>query len=159
MNLNRIFGLYTIGFLAVTILIGIAEAVFGLGSMGVSRPSMEAITEADLILLLGTRVNFNLGFGQPPFISEAQKIVQVDIEPEEIDANRRVDLGLVGLGLLLGFFWEVYRALAAPRHRALFFACLAALVGAYPIVTPHVWLALALMAGLGLAARRKQAAA
>ena len=32
MNLNRIFGLYTIGFLAVTILIGIAEAVFGLSN-------------------------------------------------------------------------------------------------------------------------------
>jgi cation/acetate symporter len=30
MNLNKIFGLYTISFLAITILIGIAEAVFGL---------------------------------------------------------------------------------------------------------------------------------
>jgi cation/acetate symporter len=30
MNLNKVFGLYTVGFLAVTILIGIAEAIFGL---------------------------------------------------------------------------------------------------------------------------------
>ena len=85
-----------------------AEAVFGLGSVGMSRPSMEAITEADLILLLGTRINYNLGFGQPPFISEAQKIVQVDIEPEEIDANRRVDLGLVGdLSATLAAFKDI----------------------------------------------------
>ena len=85
-----------------------AEAVFGLGSMGVSRPSMEAITEADLILLLGTRINFNLGFGQPPFISESQKIAQIDVEPEEIDANRRVDLGLVGdLSATLAAFKDI----------------------------------------------------
>ena len=30
MNLNKVFGLYTVGFLVVTILIGIAEAVFQL---------------------------------------------------------------------------------------------------------------------------------
>jgi acetolactate synthase-1/2/3 large subunit len=72
------------------------EEVFGLGSMGAGRPSLEAITEADVILLLGTRVNFLLGFGQPPFISVSQRIVQFDIEPQEIDANRRVDLAIVG---------------------------------------------------------------
>jgi acetolactate synthase-1/2/3 large subunit len=70
------------------------EAVIGLGGLGVSRPAIEAITSADLLLLLGTRLNFALGFGQPPFISSRQKIVQIDIEPEEIDANRRVDLGI-----------------------------------------------------------------
>ena len=70
------------------------EAVIGLGGLGVSRPATEAITSADLLLLLGTRLNFALGFGQPPFISSRQKIVQIDIEPEEIDANRRIDLGI-----------------------------------------------------------------
>jgi acetolactate synthase-1/2/3 large subunit len=64
--------------------------------MGAGRPSLEAIAEADLILLLGTRVNFLLGFGQPPFFSDKQGIVQFDIEPHEIDSNRRVDLGIVG---------------------------------------------------------------
>lgn len=72
------------------------EKVFGLGSMGAGRPSLEAITEADLIILLGTRMNFLLGFGQPPFFSARQRIVQFDIEPGEIDSNRRVDLAIVG---------------------------------------------------------------
>lgn len=72
------------------------EAVFGFGSMGAGRPSLEAIIEADVILLLGTRVNFLLGFGQPPFFSASQRIVQFDIEPQEIDTNRRVDLAIVG---------------------------------------------------------------
>jgi hypothetical protein len=60
------------------------------------------------------------------------------------------DLGILGLALLVGFLQAVFRQLAEPRHRALFFACLVALAGAYPIITPHVWLAMALMAGLGL---------
>jgi hypothetical protein len=60
-----------------------------------------------------------------------------------------VDLGVLGLALLVGFLWQVYRFLSEPRHRALFFACLVGLAGAYPIVTPHIWLVLALMAGMG----------
>lgn len=73
-----------------------AEEYFGVGSPGIDRPSLKAITEADLILLLGTRMNFMLGFGQPPFISPRQKIVHMDIEPEEIGANRPVDLSICG---------------------------------------------------------------
>lgn len=65
-------------------------------NVGVIRPFREAIAEADLILLLGTRMNFMLGFGQAPFYTSSQRIAQIDIEPEEIDSNRRVDLGIVG---------------------------------------------------------------
>jgi hypothetical protein len=80
------------------------------------------------------------------------------MKPWSVILGVGVDLGLLGLGLLAGFFWQVYSALVTPRHRALFFACLAALAGAYPIVTPHVWLALALMAGIGLESKREAAA-
>lgn len=69
-----------------------AEAVIGLGGLGVSRPWLEAITAADLILLLGTRLNYALGFGQPPFISSRQKIIQIDVGPEEMDGSGRVNL-------------------------------------------------------------------
>lgn len=72
------------------------EAAFGLGSMGAGYASLEAITQADVIILLGTRVNFLLGFGQEPFFSPSQRIVQFDIKPEEIDSNRRVDLAVAG---------------------------------------------------------------
>jgi acetolactate synthase-1/2/3 large subunit len=72
------------------------KEVFGMVGLGVSRPTTTAITEADLILLLGTRLNFVLGFGQPPFISSSQRIVQVDIEPEETGSNRLIDLGISG---------------------------------------------------------------
>jgi hypothetical protein len=81
------------------------------------------------------------------------------MKPWSVILGVGVDLGLVGLALLIGFFWQIYRMLGEPRHRALFFACLVALAGAYPIVTPHMWLALAIIAGLGLAAQRQAASA
>ncbi len=70
------------------------EEYFGVGSPGSGRPALRAITEADLILLLGTRMNYMLGFGMEPFISGRQAIAQIDIEPEAMGANRRVDLAI-----------------------------------------------------------------
>ncbi len=81
------------------------------------------------------------------------------MKPWSVILGVGTDLGILGLALLTGFFVQVYRQLAEPRQRAMFFACLAGLAGAYPIVTPHLWLALALIAGLGLAARQEKAAA
>jgi len=79
------------------------------------------------------------------------------VKPWSVILGVGVDLGLLGLALLVGFFIQVYRQLAAPRHRAMFLACLVGLMGAYPIVTPHLWLALALMAGAGAVARLEPA--
>jgi hypothetical protein len=76
------------------------------------------------------------------------------MKPWSVILGIGVDLGLAGMALLFAFFWQVFRALTEPRQRALFFACLFGLSGAYPIVTPHLWLALALMAGLGLKSKQ-----
>src|SRR5512138_1817826 len=69
-----------------------ADEYFGMGSPGAGRPVLNAIMNADLIVLLGTRLNYQLGFGQPPFISARQKVVQVDIAPEHIGGGRAIDL-------------------------------------------------------------------
>ncbi|MFU8773666.1 MAG: thiamine pyrophosphate-binding protein, partial [Anaerolineales bacterium] len=65
-------------------------------NFGIIRPFRETVAEADLILLLGTRMNFGIGFGQAPFFTSSQKIAQIDIHPEEIDTNRPIDLGITG---------------------------------------------------------------
>jgi len=56
----------------------------------------QAWKEADVVLILGTRLNFIIGFGLPPRFAEGVKIVQVDISDEEIGRNRPVDVGIVG---------------------------------------------------------------
>jgi hypothetical protein len=62
-----------------------------------------------------------------------------------------VDLGIVGMLVLFGFFYQVWHFLKLPHCRAIFLTSIIALLGAYPIVTPHVWLALALLAGASAA--------
>ena len=56
----------------------------------------QAWKEADVVLIVGTRLNFIIGFGLPPRWAEGVKIVQVDISDEEIGRNRPVDIGIVG---------------------------------------------------------------
>jgi acetolactate synthase-1/2/3 large subunit len=56
----------------------------------------QAWKEADVVLIVGTRLNFIIGFGLPPRWADGVKIVQVDISDEEIGRNRPVDIGIVG---------------------------------------------------------------
>ena len=56
----------------------------------------QAWKESDVVLFVGTRLNFIVGFGLPPRFAEGVKIVQVDISDEEIGRNRPVDVGIVG---------------------------------------------------------------
>lgn len=55
-----------------------------------------AFREADVILVVGTRFNFIVGFGRPPRLNDAAKIIQIDIDPQELGWNRRVEVGLLG---------------------------------------------------------------
>lgn len=52
-----------------------------------------AQSEADLIILLGVRLSLFFLFGD--LIDKNAKIVQADIEPEEIGRNKTIDLGIV----------------------------------------------------------------
>jgi acetolactate synthase-1/2/3 large subunit len=72
------------------------ELIAGYGSPAISRFQLHAFAEADVIILLGTRVNFSMGFGQEPFISTRQKIIQIDVEPCEIGEHRKIDVGIAG---------------------------------------------------------------
>ncbi len=51
---------------------------------------------ADVVLLLGARVGMFTGTGPRSFIPADAKVIQVDIEPEEIGRARDVDVPLVG---------------------------------------------------------------
>lgn len=52
--------------------------------------------EADVVLVLGARLNRWLGRGQPPLFGTDQRWIQVDINPAEIGRNRPIDIGIVG---------------------------------------------------------------
>jgi 2-hydroxyacyl-CoA lyase 1 len=57
-----------------------------------------ALREADVVLLLGARLNWILHFGRPPRWAENVRIIQVDIAAEEIGTNVPAEVALVGDG-------------------------------------------------------------
>ena len=56
----------------------------------------KAFREADVVLVVGTRLNFIVGFGMAPRWAKDVKVIQVDINREEIGRNRTIDVGIVG---------------------------------------------------------------
>jgi acetolactate synthase-1/2/3 large subunit len=55
-----------------------------------------AFKEADVVLVVGTRLNYVLGFGRSPRFAASAKLVRIDIDAGEITGGPRVDLGIVG---------------------------------------------------------------
>jgi thiamine pyrophosphate-dependent acetolactate synthase large subunit-like protein len=56
-----------------------------------------AFKEADLILVLGTRMNYIIGHAAPPRFAANAKIARIDIDADEIASSpRKVDIGIVG---------------------------------------------------------------
>ena len=65
-------------------------------SVGAARST--ALREADVVMLLGARLNWIMHFGLPPRFHEDVRIIQLDIEPTEIGANVPAEVALVGDG-------------------------------------------------------------
>src|SRR5947209_6475889 len=49
-----------------------------------------ALAQADVVILIGARLNWLLGHGKSPQWSKTAQFIQVDIEPTEIDSNRAI---------------------------------------------------------------------
>jgi len=62
----------------------------------VSSARSLALQKADVILLLGARLNWMLHFGRPPRFQPDVKIIQVDIEPEEFQQSIPTTVTLLG---------------------------------------------------------------
>lgn len=65
-------------------------------SVGAARS--HALQEADVIYLLGARLNWIMHFGKPPRFNRDVRIVQLDIAAESISQNVPAEVGLVGDG-------------------------------------------------------------
>jgi 2-hydroxyacyl-CoA lyase 1 len=57
-----------------------------------------ALQQADVVFVMGARLNWILHFGLPPRYSPDVKIIQLDIEPEAMHQNKPADVPLVGDG-------------------------------------------------------------
>ncbi len=57
-----------------------------------------ALQQADVIFLMGARLNWIFHFGQAPRYAKDVKVIQLDIAPEEIGHNKATQVPLVGDG-------------------------------------------------------------
>ncbi len=61
-----------------------------------------ALGQADFTLVLGTPLDFRLGYGRPPSFAEHARVAMVDCDPVELGRNRPLELGLTShIGLTL----------------------------------------------------------
>lgn len=65
-------------------------------SVGAARS--HALKEADVIFLMGARLNWIMHFGRPPRFGKDVRIIQLDIAPEAIGNNVPTEVALVGDG-------------------------------------------------------------
>ena len=68
---------------------------FGFFERGLNRAAAK-VRDADLVVLLGRKQDFTIGFCRPPSIAADAKIIQIDPSPAEIGKNRGVAVGMVG---------------------------------------------------------------
>ena len=55
-----------------------------------------AMREADLFLVIGTRLNYIFGFGEAPRMNGDATIIQIDADPEELARSQAIHHGVVG---------------------------------------------------------------
>ena len=68
---------------------------FGFFERGLNRAASK-LREADLVILLGRKQDYTIGFCRPPNIAADAKIIQIDPAAAEIGRNRGVAVGIVG---------------------------------------------------------------
>ncbi len=69
--------------------------VFGYFERGLNRAAAK-LRDADVVVLLGRKQDFIIGFCRPPHIAANAKIIQVDPSSLEIGRNRGVEVGITG---------------------------------------------------------------
>jgi len=68
---------------------------FGFFERGLNRAAAK-VRDADVVVLLGRKQDFTIGFCRPPNVAGDARLIQIDPSPAEIGRNRGVAVGLVG---------------------------------------------------------------
>ena len=64
--------------------------------LSIAPARSQALLNADVILLMGARLNWMMHFGHPPRFNEKVRVIQMDISAEEIGTNVPTEVALVG---------------------------------------------------------------
>ncbi|MBL6596695.1 MAG: thiamine pyrophosphate-binding protein, partial [Candidatus Puniceispirillum sp.] len=71
------------------------EAYMGLADIHQYHPSADAFRDADLVLMVGGRLDNQMNFGNPPLFPSSAELICVNGSHEEIEFNRAADFALL----------------------------------------------------------------
>src|SRR5207245_8661843 len=58
-----------------------------------SRARSQALREADVVLVIGARLDFRLNFGQPPVFGDQTRLIHIDVDRAPIACRLKTALG------------------------------------------------------------------
>ena len=71
------------------------EAYMGLADIHQYEPSRDALEQADVVIMVGARLDNQMNFGNAPFFPDTLKLICVNGSHEEMEMNRSADYGLL----------------------------------------------------------------
>ncbi|MDC2992155.1 thiamine pyrophosphate-binding protein [Pelagibacteraceae bacterium] len=71
------------------------DTYMGLADIHQYPPSKMALSESDLVLMIGARLDNQMNFGNPPLFPKSTKLVCINGSHEEIELNRAADINLL----------------------------------------------------------------
>ena len=72
-----------------------SDVYMGLADVHQYHPSKAAIEESDVVIMVGTRLDNQMNFGNPPLFPASTRLICVNGSHEEIEMNRAADLALL----------------------------------------------------------------
>ncbi len=66
------------------------------GVVGAASGGARILPDSDLVIVLGTQVDYRLGYLEPPSIGADAKIILVSVDPQELTQGCRPDLAVLG---------------------------------------------------------------
>lgn len=83
-----------------------------------TNSALPKLAEADVVLVVGARIDYRVGSGRPPLFPPNARVIQVDVEPAEIGRNLVPEVGIVGdpRGVLAQMTAEVQRRGLVPQR-------------------------------------------
>jgi acetolactate synthase-1/2/3 large subunit len=58
--------------------------------------AMSKLSQADVVLVVGARIDYRVSHGRPPGFSKTAKVIRVDVDPSEVNRTVIPDIGIIG---------------------------------------------------------------
>ena len=68
--------------------------VMGYADPALNRAAHQAIREADVVLVVGKRIDYRLALGGPRLFAPGTRLIQIDIHPPELGMNHRLEAAI-----------------------------------------------------------------